>query len=78
MIDVPSSVIKNECKELDFPKLKCLLRNDFTTKSFDCSEENGLKCLNFPNVLINSQYNLSILNIHQNRQRKTQDLHGFA
>ena len=31
-----------------------------------CSKENGPKFLNFPNVLINSQCNLSILNIHQN------------
>ena len=65
-MDVPSLSNKNECKELDFPKSKCLLRNDFTTKSFDCSEENGPKCLSFPNALTNSQCNLSILNIHQN------------
>ena len=49
-----------------FPKSKCLLRNDFTPKSFDCNKENRPKCLNFLNVLIHSQCNLSILNIHQN------------
>ena len=65
-MDVPSLSNENECKELDFPKSKCLLRNDFTTKSSDCSKENRPKCLNFPNVLIDSQCNLSILNIQQN------------
>ena len=52
-------VIKDECEELDLPKSKCLLSNDFTSKSFDCSEENGPKCLNFPNVLFKNQCDLS-------------------
>ena len=58
--------IKNESKTLDFPKSKCLLPNDFTAKSFDCNKKNGPKRLNFSNVLIHSQCNLSTLNIQQN------------
>ena len=66
-MEVPSLSNEKRVQRIELSKVKCLLCNDFTTKSSDCSnKENRPKCLNFPNVLIDSQCNLSILNIHQN------------
>lgn len=66
-IYVPSLSNQKREQRIGLPKSKCLLRNDFTTESFDCNKENGPKCLNFSNVLIHSQCNLSLLSIHQNK-----------
>ena len=65
-MDVPSLSNEKRVQRIGLSKVKMSSPQRFHYKSSDCSKENRPKCLNFTNVLIDSQCNLSILNIHQN------------